>query len=974
MRRSRVRLVTIFVTLAALALFQTPGAVDEAAATPAAGEYTLVRNVKTANFPQMSGIALIPNATNEAVVITQDGYLWRVSLSSSFAPVAFGDMSHCPDANDNDGDGRINDGCPASGAAEAGSNCTNATDNDGDGFINDGCGAFDPPETCGDALDNEGDGYFNDGCPTDAPETGAQCLNNVNDDVDNLINDGCPANGPAESGSGCANAVDDDGDTLVNDGCPTGSEAALNPDPPYECADADDDDGDTLVNDGCPTVVPTERKLLLGAEEGLVGIAFSPNYATDGRLYLYYTTPENSPPDPTNYCCRDRLSRFQVTNNTLVNSSEVLLIDTHDREPWHVGGQLAFGPDGYLYIARGDEGWVGDLYGNAQSKTVLYGKILRINVTGQSSYTIPPGNPFADGPGGDADEIWAYGFRNPWRFSFDTATGDLWAGDVGQYNWEEVDKVVAGGNYGWDIVEGNHCYESCTPPPGHVPPRAEYCHPQWTSSCPGYNAAGDCAIIGGFVYHGAAMPELDGWYVYGDYCTGKIWALDAASASSPPVLLTDSAYNLSSFFARPDGELIVLTYNNAIYRLAPDSDDDDGDGLLDVDEGECGGYVDNDGNGLINDGCPAVGAPEIEQCHDAVDHDGDGTVNDGCPAVGVREADGSANGGPNCAGAVDNDGDGFVNDGCPAVIAAEIGQCSTRQDGSPNDNDNDGWINDGCPGFTEVTACGSDHLDAASVPERVDTPGDDDGDGLTNEPLPPGAEAYDCYGSPTPTPTASPTPAPTASPTPTPSPTPAPTPSPTPTPPPPSVMVNVGDNWFCNPSYEGGVCPTSIWTGDTVTWNWVGNLPHTTTACSDANFNNCAAAQGWDSGIMTDGTFPHTFNSAGTFYYRCDIHPQMRGRIDVIQDTDGDGWSDAAESIIGTNPSAACGTNAWPADINSSGFVDTGDLGMLTNDFGDAVPGAAPARHNIAPDIPDGFIDTGDIGRLTNLFGKGCGP
>jgi len=484
----------------------------------------LVPAVTSATYGQMLGLYPIPGAPDEAVVITQNGSLWRVSITDSFAPVAFGDMSHCPDAVDNDGDTRINDGCPATAAAESGSGCTDAMDNDGDGFINDGCGAFDPPENCADAIDNTGDGYVNDGCPTSGP-----------------------------------------------------SEADLTPSAtPYECADAIDSDSDTLINDGCPAITPSEAKLLAGSEEGLVGLAFSPEYETDGRVYLYYNAPEPSPPDPTNYCCRDRLSRFQVTNNTLDINSEVMLLDQHDREPWHIAGQLAFGPDGYLYVSLGDEGWVEDPYNNGQNKEVLYGKILRLNVTGQAAYTIPPGNPFADGPGGNADEIYAYGFRNPWRFSFDSASGDIWAADVGQYNYEEVNKIIVGGNYGWDIMEGFVCRGgiNCTPPADHVPPRTGYCHPQWVSTCPGYPTAGDCAIIGGFVYHGTAMPELDGWFVYGDFCTGKIWAVDTASDTSAPVLLVDSPYNISSFAQLPDGELLILTYNNAIYRLALDTDGD----------------------------------------------------------------------------------------------------------------------------------------------------------------------------------------------------------------------------------------------------------------------------------------------------------------------------------------------------------------------------------------------------------------
>jgi plastocyanin len=194
-----------------------------------------------------------------------------------------------------------------------------------------------------------------------------------------------------------------------------------------------------------------------------------------------------------------------------------------------------------------------------------------------------------------------------------------------------------------------------------------------------------------------------------------------------------------------------------------------------------------------------------------------------------------------------------------------------------------------------------------------------------------------------------------------------------------NANVNVGDFWFCNSSYSGGTCPTVINPGDTVTWTWVGSFQHTTTACSDGTFTTCGAAQGWDSPVMTSGTFQRTFNTAGTFFYRCNLHPgTMLGRIDVIQDTDGDGWSDTAEAVIGTNPNAACGANAWPADINNSGFADTADIALLTNGFGDAVPTVAPHRHDLAPDPPlappNAFIDTADIARLTGLFGRGCPP
>jgi plastocyanin len=193
-----------------------------------------------------------------------------------------------------------------------------------------------------------------------------------------------------------------------------------------------------------------------------------------------------------------------------------------------------------------------------------------------------------------------------------------------------------------------------------------------------------------------------------------------------------------------------------------------------------------------------------------------------------------------------------------------------------------------------------------------------------------------------------------------------------------TVNVNVGDNWFCNSSFAINPCPTTIAPGDTITWNWVGNNPHTSTACSDGNYNNCAAAQGWDSGVLGNGaTFSRTFNTAGTFFYRCNVHPSMRGRIEVIQDSDADGWSDAAEVAIGTDPADRCADNAadnaWPADINNDTFSDISDIVFLTNNFGAAAP-PAPVRYNVAPDPPDAFIDITDISRLTGLFGQSCAP
>jgi glucose/arabinose dehydrogenase len=221
----------------------------------------------------------------------------------------------------------------------------------------------------------------------------------------------------------------------------------------------------------------------------------------------------------------------------------------------HNGGRVLFGPDGNLYVSIGDGGGGGDPDENGQNTKTLLGKILRLNPNGGAA----SGNPFVNVDG--ADEIWAYGLRNPWRFSFDRATGLLWLGDVGQNAWEEVDVIVSGGNYGWDCFEGTTPFEAgCLGNCCHVP-RAVYDH-----------SGGSCSVTGGYVYRGAAMPELTGRYIYGDFCSGKIWALDSGNPTPQPVLLLDSDRSISSFAELPNGELLVLTFQNAtspnaIHRL-----------------------------------------------------------------------------------------------------------------------------------------------------------------------------------------------------------------------------------------------------------------------------------------------------------------------------------------------------------------------------------------------------------------------
>ncbi len=286
-----------------------------------------------------------------------------------------------------------------------------------------------------------------------------------------------------------------------------------------------------------------------GNEEGLLSATFSPNFQSDGRIYVYYT---RGSPQPS------VLSRFQVAGNAMDTTNETVILTIPQFETNHNGGRALFGPDGYLYLSLGDGGGGGDPQENSQNLTSLLGKLLRIRVTGESSYGIPAENPFADGPGGSADEIYAYGFRNPWRFSFDRATGALWLGDVGQGSWEEVDVVLKGGNYGWDCYEGYVTYETdgC-PAGGFQQPRAVY----------STHEGGSCAVTGGYVYRGSAMPELVGRYIFGDYCSGRIWALDSGNPAAQPILLLDSPHNVASFGETADGELLVLTFSNAVFRL-----------------------------------------------------------------------------------------------------------------------------------------------------------------------------------------------------------------------------------------------------------------------------------------------------------------------------------------------------------------------------------------------------------------------
>ncbi|MFB0557307.1 MAG: sorbosone dehydrogenase family protein [Dehalococcoidia bacterium] len=298
----------------------------------------------------------------------------------------------------------------------------------------------------------------------------------------------------------------------------------------------------------------TDRVNRGGGEEGLLGLVFAPDYQENGYFYVYYSAA-----DPT----RSVLSRFgldQENTDVADPESEVIIMEVAQPYSNHNAGQLAFGPDGYLYIGLGDGGGAGDPQGNGQNLGTVLGSILRIDVSGLSApgdYEIPADNPFVGTEGARA-EIWAFGLRNPWRFSFDLETGLLWAGDVGQNLWEEIDIITKGANYGWNIMEGSHCYSPATgcDQSGLTLPIIEYDHSQ------------RCSVTGGYVYRGDQIPSLQGYYIYGDYCTGNIWALAYNdNVVTENILLTEAGLRITSFGEDLAGNLYILDRQGGIYTL-----------------------------------------------------------------------------------------------------------------------------------------------------------------------------------------------------------------------------------------------------------------------------------------------------------------------------------------------------------------------------------------------------------------------
>ncbi|MEP7317756.1 MAG: PQQ-dependent sugar dehydrogenase [Panacibacter sp.] len=304
----------------------------------------------------------------------------------------------------------------------------------------------------------------------------------------------------------------------------------------------------------------SNRITTAGEEQGLLGLAFDPNYSTNGYFYVNYVDLNE----------HTQISRFKVSaaNANKANvTSEKFLLNVAQPYANHNGGCMRFGPDGYLYISMGDGGSGGNPENTAQDLSSLLGKILRIDVHSGTTYGIPPTNPYANSSTA-RKEIWASGMRNPWRFSFDAQTGDLWIGDVGQDAWEEIDLQNAndagGKNYGWRCYEGNHAYNTsgCQPQSNYSSPIVEYPH-----------SNGDCSITGGFVYRGSRYPQLLGKYVYCDYCSGTFRSVNKKNGNwVSKDLFKGNTYSYSSFGEDRNKELFVANFSNGnIYRVASGS-------------------------------------------------------------------------------------------------------------------------------------------------------------------------------------------------------------------------------------------------------------------------------------------------------------------------------------------------------------------------------------------------------------------
>ena len=295
-----------------------------------------------------------------------------------------------------------------------------------------------------------------------------------------------------------------------------------------------------------------DRVLRSGNEEGLLSVALDPGFATNRFVWIYYSA--GSPR-------RTVLARFtrDAGKATIDRASQLAVLEIAQPFANHNGGAIRFGPDGMLYLGFGDGGSGGAPMGNGQNLGALLGKIIRIDLRNASTsqpYAVPSDNPFV-GRAGARGEIWAYGFRNPWRMTFDAATGALWVGDVGQDAVEEIDIVTRGGNFGWNVTEGDRCYKpsSGCDRSGLVAPVVTYTH-----------TAGRCSVVGGTIYRGTKVPAISGSYIYGDTCSGEVWAINPTNPRTP-VLIASGVPALSSFGVDAEGEITLLSFGKSISRI-----------------------------------------------------------------------------------------------------------------------------------------------------------------------------------------------------------------------------------------------------------------------------------------------------------------------------------------------------------------------------------------------------------------------
>ncbi|MDB6122481.1 MAG: gdhB 3 [Pedosphaera sp.] len=313
-----------------------------------------------------------------------------------------------------------------------------------------------------------------------------------------------------------------------------------------------------------------DRKPNQNYEEGLLGMAFHPDFKKNHKFYVYY-----SQLDPK----RSVLSEFTVSATDPDKAdlaSERIVIEVPMVYGNHNGGTLIFGPDGYLYISIGDGGKGKDPHEFGQSTRFLWGKILRIDVNSRSGhlqYGVPKDNPFVGkSVEGHRAEIWAYGLRNPWRMSFDRETGELWAADVGQDKWEEIDLIVKGGNYGWSFREGFHSYKDAPADAKWIDPILEYAHtPALQKECKFPEHSVGTSITGGYVYRGKKLPALCGTYVYADFAQGTVWGLryeKGAVTANATLVKANPVRPITSFGQDQDGEIYLLSFDGKIYEFA----------------------------------------------------------------------------------------------------------------------------------------------------------------------------------------------------------------------------------------------------------------------------------------------------------------------------------------------------------------------------------------------------------------------